>query len=160
MEPDLATAAAEAGAYLVVTRNARPAARAAWTFQKGSGSLSEQVMRALEESLRLAERGGVARDRLIVDPGIGFGEQWRENLIILRDLAGLRTLGLPILVGPSRKAFIRYVLGTPTVPLEGTAATIAVAIAHGADMVRVHDVAAMMHTVHMTDAIVRPPLRS
>jgi len=155
MEPDLAAVVAEAGAYLVVTRNARPSTRATWTYQKSSGSLIEKIIRALEESLAIAERAGVARDKLIVDPGIGFGEHWSENLIILRDLARLRTLGHPILVGPSRKEFIRYVLGTPTVPLAGTAATVSIAIAHGADMVRLHDVPAIMPSVRMTDAITR-----
>ena len=84
---------------------------------------------------------GIAWERLIVDPGFGFGKDWRQNLELLRRLGELRALGRPILVGLSRKSTIGRVLGLPEHDrLEGTLATTALAIANGADIVRVHDV--------------------
>ena len=108
------------------------------------------------ESLRIAREAGVPEERLIIDPGFGFGWDEEQNLEMLRRLAELRVLGRPILIGTSRKSTIGKVLGLPVEErLEGTAATVAIAIAHGADIVRVHDVKAMVRVVRMTDAIVR-----
>jgi dihydropteroate synthase len=94
---------------------------------------------------------------LIVDPGFGFGKAPRENLAVLRELERFRDLGCPILVGTSRKSTIGKVLGgaAPNERLEGTAATVAIAIAKGADAVRVHDVRELARVVRMADAIVR-----
>jgi 2-amino-4-hydroxy-6-hydroxymethyldihydropteridine diphosphokinase len=99
---------------------------------------------------------GCAPDQLAVDPGLGFGKAPRVSLALLRDLGALRALGLPLVVGPSRKGFIGRVLGPAEQHgWEGTAAAVALAIAGGADIVRVHDVARLARVVRMADAIVR-----
>jgi dihydropteroate synthase len=116
----------------------------------------EDIRTALRESIALATAAGIAREQIIIDPGIGFGKTLTHNLQILRRLGEFRTLGCPILVGPSRKSFLGQILDLPvTERLEGTAASVAVAIAHGADMVRVHDVPQMVRVVRVADAIVR-----
>jgi len=114
------------------------------------------LLAGFRESLRIAQEAGVAEERLIIDPGFGFGWDEQQNLEMLRRLAELRVLGRPVLIGTSRKSTIGKVLGLPVEErLEGTAATVAIAIAHGADIVRVHDVKAMVRVARMTDAIVR-----
>ncbi len=114
------------------------------------------VTRALAASLQLALDAGVAWDLTILDPGFGFGLVGAENLRVLARLAELRALGRPLLVGTSRKAHIGMALGAPVEDrVEGTAATVALAIAYGADLVRVHDVRAMARVARMSDAIVR-----
>ena len=119
-------------------------------------SLAATVYLGLGESLRTAREVGVAEERLIVDPGFGFGWDEEQNLVMLRRLGELRALGRPILIGTSRKSTIGKVLDLPVEErLEGTAATVAIAITHGADIVRVHDVQAMTRVARMADAIVR-----
>ncbi|MGB8348583.1 MAG: dihydropteroate synthase [Ktedonobacteraceae bacterium] len=115
------------------------------------------VIRQLSGSIDVALAAGAAWDHLIIDPGIGFGTTPQENLTLLRRLGELRALGRPILLGASRKSTIGLVLGglPPRERVEGTAATVALGIAQGADMVRVHDVREMMRVVKMADAIVR-----
>lgn len=115
------------------------------------------ISRYFEQRLALAERAGIPRDRIWLDPGIGFGKTVEHNLDILRRLREFTVFGLPLLIGTSRKSFIGKVLGDlpPEERLEGTAATIAVAIMNGANVVRVHDVRAMVRVARMTDAIVR-----
>lgn len=114
------------------------------------------VTRQLARSVQLALDAGIAWDHLILDPGFGFGLAGAENLRVLARLGELRALGRPLLVGTSRKSHIGLVLGTPADDrLEGTAATVALSIAYGADMVRVHDVRQMARVVRMTDAVVR-----
>ena len=99
---------------------------------------------------------GVCRENVVLDPGIGFGKTPDHNLEALRRLGELKRLGFPLLVGTSRKSTIGYVLGLPVEErLEGTAATVALSIAGGADIVRVHDVKQMVRVCRMTDAIVR-----
>jgi dihydropteroate synthase len=100
--------------------------------------------------------GGVSRDQIIIDPGFGFGKTVQHNLEILRRLWEFRALGRPLLVGTSRKSTIGKVLDLPVDQrLFGTAATCAVAVHNGADIIRVHDVAVMGQVARMTDAIVR-----
>jgi dihydropteroate synthase len=114
------------------------------------------VTRQLARSLQLALDAGIAWDHLILDPGFGFGLAGAENLRVLARLGELRTLGRPLLAGTSRKSHIGLVLGTLADDrLEGTAATVALSIAYGADIVRVHDVRQMARVAHMTDAVVR-----
>lgn len=116
----------------------------------------DDVRAGLAASFRVAARVGLPRERLIVDPGLGFGWEPQQNLEIIRRLGELRGLGRPILVGPSRKSAIGLVLDAPVEQrLEGTAALVALAIANGADIVRVHDVGAMRRVARMTDAVVR-----
>jgi len=99
---------------------------------------------------------GVAWENIIVDPGIGFGKTLEQNLEIVRRLDELKALGRPILLGTSRKSMIGLVLDLPPEQrLEGTAASIAIGIAKGADMVRVHDVQEMVRVCRMSDAIIR-----
>ena len=99
---------------------------------------------------------GIEPNQIILDPGLAFGKTTRQNLDLIDQLDILKALGYPLLVGPSRKSFIGQILDLPIEDrLEGTAAAIAIAIARGADIVRVHDVEAMTRVVRMTDAIVR-----
>lgn len=108
------------------------------------------------ESIRIAGEAGLMRDRLILDPGFGFGWPVEQNLEMLDRVGELREFGLPLLVGTSRKSTIGAVLGLPEDQRAwGTAATVAISIDRGADIVRVHDVAAMKQVCIMTDAIVR-----
>ena len=146
-DPAMAGVAAEYGAPLVLMHN-----------QQGTSyrDLTGDLVGFFRESVSLAAAAGLARDRLIIDPGFGFGKTPTQNLELLRRLKELRCLGLPVLVGTSRKSTIGKVLDLPVDQrLEGTAATVAVAIVNGADLVRVHDVKEMARVARMTDAIMR-----
>jgi dihydropteroate synthase len=118
--------------------------------------LMADVIRELRESIALALEAGVEREKIIVDPGIGFGKTVEQTLQLMAELSELKVLGRPILVGPSRKSFVGYTLDLPPEErVEGTAAAVAVGIARGADIVRVHDVKEMVRVARMTDAMVR-----
>lgn len=120
-------------------------------------NLLEDVKAELLESVAIARQGGIAADQIILDPGIGFGKTVEQNLELLNRLGEIRSLGYPILLGPSRKSFIGYTLNLPPDQrVEGTAAAVAVGIVRGADLIRVHDVEEMARVARMTDAIVRP----
>jgi dihydropteroate synthase len=107
-------------------------------------------------SVALAQKQGIPDDRIILDPGIGFGKTVLQNLELLDRLDEIKSLGYPLLVGPSRKSFIGYTLDLPPDErVEGTAAAVALSIDRGADIVRVHDVGVMARVARMTDAIVR-----
>lgn len=112
-----------------------------------------------EELLSMAAQAvqaGVRSDNIILDPGIGFGKTWQQNLVVMQRLCEIVDLGFPLLLGTSRKSMIGHVLGLPVDErLEGTAATVAYSIALGAKIVRVHDVTAMRRVVQMTDAMMR-----
>lgn len=115
-----------------------------------------EVKEYLLEGIRLAEEAGLPREKIIIDPGIGFGKTVEHNLEILRRLKEFKALGQPLLVGTSRKSFIGKILNLPVNErLLGTAATVALGIAGGADIVRVHDVGEMKQVVQMADAVVR-----
>jgi len=114
------------------------------------------VAGALHERVEAARAAGIAADRIVVDPGLGFGKTPAQNLALLDRVGELAALGYPVLVGPSRKSFVGAALDLPPDDrLEGTAAAVAIAIARGADIVRVHDVRAMTRVARMADAIVR-----
>jgi dihydropteroate synthase len=115
------------------------------------------ILDGLKKSIETAQAASIPSERLIVDPGFGFGWQPEQNLEMLRRLGELKQLGLPILIGTSSKSTIGRVLGGLPVEerLEGTLATVALAIANGADIVRVHDVKAAVRTARVADAIVR-----
>lgn len=102
-------------------------------------------------------RAGLKEEYIIIDPGIGFGKTAEHNLEIIRRLGDFRSLGFPILIGPSRKSFIGKILGDilPTERMEGTAASVAISIANGANIIRVHDVKQMVKVARMADAISR-----
>lgn len=151
-EPRLADLAARAGSLLVLMHN-----------QEGTEypDLLGDVVASLRRSVDGARTAGVAAERLIIDPGIGFGKTADQNLEVLARLSELKQLGLPILLGTSRKSAIGKVLGTEVDDrVEGTAATVALGIAGGADMVRVHDVRQMARVSRMADAIVRRAVAS
>ncbi len=108
----------------------------------------------LQERVQFAEANGIAPERIIIDPGIGFGKTTAHNLEILKRLEAFRELNKPVLIGTSRKSFIGNVLALPVEErVEGTVATVCWAIAHGADIVRVHDVKAVVRAARMTDAL-------
>jgi dihydropteroate synthase len=116
--------------------------------------LMADVQRELMESVSLARAAGIADEKIILDPGIGFGKTVQQNLELLNRLDEIHGLGFPVLLGTSRKSFIGYTLDLPADQrAAGTAATVAIGIARGADIVRVHDVAQMAQVAHMTDAI-------
>ncbi|MFN8639778.1 MAG: dihydropteroate synthase [Dehalococcoidia bacterium] len=120
------------------------------------GDVIEDIREGFRASLEIAERAGLERERLILDPGFGFGWQPEQNLEMVRRLGELHDLGRPLLLGTSRKSTLGLVLGRPVEGRAwGTAATMALAVAGGVDIVRVHDVAAMRDVVHVADAVMR-----
>ena len=146
-DPAIAAVAAETGAPLILMHN-----------QQGQEyrDLLPDIFASLRQSVEQALAAGVARDKIILDPGIGFGKTAEHNLEILRRLPEFQSLGLPLLLGTSRKSTIGQVLDLPVEErLAGTAATVALSIAGGADIVRVHDVREMAQVCRMSDAIVR-----
>ena len=109
-----------------------------------------------QRRIKEAETTGIPPGQIIIDPGIGFGKTVDHNLEILRRLGEFRHLNKPILIGTSRKSFIGKILNLPANDrIEGTAATVTWAIAHGADMIRVHDVKTMHRVARMADALCR-----
>ena len=147
----LAALAVEFGVPAIVMHNQRDRSAS------GGSDVIGDIRTGLEASIAIAEKAGLPRERLIIDPGFGFGWTEEQNLEMLRRLGELRDLALPMLIGTSRKSTIGAVLGgvPPEERLLGTAATMALAVVAGADIVRVHDVAAMRDVVRVTDAVVR-----
>lgn len=120
------------------------------------GDVVREVYDFLVERIEFAERSGIRREDIIVDPGIGFGKRLAHNLSLLKHLDIFKGLGCPVLIGPSRKSFIGEVLDLPVGKrMEGTAAVVAAAIMKGANIIRVHDVRAMKYVAKMVDAIQR-----
>lgn len=169
LDPEMAGVVASAGAAVVIMHNRSRPKDARQAAQLGGryvgveySDLLGDISLELAESVELARAAGVASDRVILDPGIGFGKTVEQNLELLYRLDELCALGQPLLVGPSRKSFVGYTLNlSPAERLEGTAAAVALAIERGADLVRVHDVAAMQRVARLADAITRgrPPRR-
>jgi len=159
----LAGVVARRGACAVATHNRRAVAtrdqELGGFFPKVEYTdLLADIAAELRESIEILVHAGVPLERIIVDPGIGFGKTPTQNLELLRRLGELRALGRPVLIGPSRKSFIGLALGLPPDQrVEGTAATVALGIANGADLVRVHDLPAIARVARMADAIVRGP---
>ena len=118
-------------------------------------SLLSEIIQSLKESVQKAERAGVDPDQVIIDPGIGFGKTSEHNLLILKHLSEFRVLGKPLLLGTSRKSFIGKVLDTEDLSerLEGTLASIAIAVLNGAHIVRCHDVREAKKAIAVADAI-------
>lgn len=151
-DQDMAATVAETGAGLVVMHTrGRPD-----TMQKDTsyGNLVAEVMDFLRRSVSMAVAAGIAKERIVVDPGIGFAKSVQGNLELLRRLRDFSPLELPVLVGTSRKSFIGTVLGRDVDQrLFGTAATVALAVANGATIIRVHDVREMRDVADMAHAI-------
>ena len=146
-EPELAEVAAETCAGLVLMHS-----------QKGTKyrDLVPDLLSSLKDSVRIALEAGVPQDNIIVDPGIGFGKTPDQNLAVLARLNELKELDCPMLVGTSRKSTLGLLLDLPAEErVEATAATVSLAIAGGADLVRVHDVKEMVRVCRVTDAVVR-----
>jgi dihydropteroate synthase len=146
-DPEMARTAAEFGCPVVISHNRRESA--------GYADVARDVASELLNSVRMALEAGVDPGNIWLDPGIGFAKELEDNLELMGRLAELVRLGYPVLLGTSRKRFIRHTLDLPVDDVvEGTAATVALGIAQGCQIVRVHDVAPIVRTVRMTDAIV------
>lgn len=162
-DPDLARVAAAYRAPVILMHNRSDPASVEVRRRLGSaysgaeyGDLLEDVKRELMDSVRIAREAGIPDEHILLDPGIGFGKTVAQNLELIDRLGEIRSLGFPVLLGASRKSFIGYTLDLPPDQrLEGTAAAVAVGIARGADVVRVHDVESMVRVARLTDAIVR-----
>ena len=155
-EPEMANVVREtqAGVILMHSRGKREALH----LQAPITDPAEEVRRELGNAVRFAEDSGIDRASIVIDPGIGFGKSAEESLIVLRNLQALSQLEYPLLIGTSRKSFLRRIVSNgPTVEskdrLWGTAATTARAIFDGAHIVRVHDVAEMRIFVDTLDAL-------
>lgn len=163
MDPDLAGLVAEREVPMILMHNRSRPKDAVQEERLGGHyvgveyeDLMADIIRELRRSIQIALDAGVDWDKIIVDPGLGFGKTVEQNLEIMDRLSELKVLGRPILVGTSRKSFIGYTLDLPPEErVEGTAATVALCIARGADIVRVHDMKEMVRVSKMTDAIVR-----
>ena len=146
-DPKMGAVVAEAGAAICLMHN-----RNSTEYR----DLVPDIIAELRESLTLARQSGIGDHRILIDPGIGFGKDVKQNIEIMRRLADFSCLGYPLLLGTSRKSMIGKTLDLPVHErLEGTAATVAYGIAAGAEVVRVHDVAEMKRVALMTDALVR-----
>lgn len=162
-DPELAGVAAKYRAPVILMHNRSNPASVEVRERLGNAytaaaydNFFEDVKRDLLDSVALARKSGIPDERIILDPGIGFGKTVEQNLELIRRLDEIRALGFPVLLGPSRKSFIGYTLNLPPDQrVEGTAAAVAVGITRGADIVRVHDVEAMVRVVRMTDALIR-----
>ena len=162
-DPEMAETIARYNAVVILMHNRSSWAHAEVKERLGGryvgipyDDLLEDIKRELMDSVDLARTAGIPDDRIILDPGIGFGKSVEQNLELIDLLPEIKCLGYPILYGPSRKSFIGYTLDQPPDQrLAGTAAAVVVGIVRGADIVRVHDVGFMKQVVVMTDAIIR-----
>lgn len=162
-DPELAGVVAKYGVPIILMHNRSNPASVEVRAQLGNAYIGSEyddlladVKRELLDSVKLAQQAGVPDERIILDPGIGFGKTIAHNLELIRRLDEIRTLGYPVLLGSSRKSFIGFTLDLPPDQrVEGTAATVCVGITRGADIIRVHDVEHMVRIARMTDAIVR-----
>lgn len=163
MDPAMAALVAERGCQVVIMHN-RSKPKDVTQEQRLGGryvgvhydELIGDIRGELAAQMEVAFAAGIREEQIILDPGIGFGKTVEQNLELLNRLDELKDLGRPLLVGPSRKAFIGYTLDLPPSDrIEGTAAAVAIAIDRGADIVRVHDVRAIARVAQMTDRIVR-----
>ena len=146
-DPRLAQLAAEQNVPIIMMSNQRDGP---------VNDIMTVITADLKRATKQATEAGVPSHNIIIDPGIGFGKSHEQNLEIVRRLDELKTLGQPILLGSSRKSLIGLVLDLPADQrLEGTAASVAIGIANGADIVRVHDVKQMVRICRMSDAIIR-----
>mgnify|MGYP001305418951 FL=1 len=145
-DPKMAAYAAELGCPVIVMHNREQA-----VYE----DFMTDVIHDLKQSIAIAKQAGVRDDQIVLDPGVGFAKSHEQNLLVMNRLEEIVALGYPVLLATSRKRVIRHTLGLPIDQLvEGTAATVAIGIAKGCRIVRVHDVAPIRRTVLMSDAIV------
>ncbi|MCX7920783.1 MAG: dihydropteroate synthase [Clostridia bacterium] len=146
-DPAIAEVVSRFGAGVVMMHN---------QDDRNYSDLMGDIIKFLRKSIEIAEKAGIGRESMAIDPGIGFGKGLEHNLEVMRRLRELNTLNLPVLLGTSRKSMIGNILDLPvTERLEGTAATVTLGIASGVDIIRVHDVKEMARVARMTDAMVR-----
>jgi len=146
-DPLMAEIAAKYGAAVIVMHN---------QDEKVYNNLMDDIVNFLRRSIEIAEKAGINKNSIMIDPGIGFGKTFEQNLETMRRLSELKSLCKPVLLGTSRKSMIGNVLDLPVDKrIEGTAATVAIGIASGVDVVRVHDVKEMALVAKMSDAIIR-----
>lgn len=146
-DPEMAKTVAQLGVPYIMMHN-----------QQGTEyrDLMGDMLSFFREGITIAETAGIKPENIILDPGVGFGKTYEHNLEVMYRLGELRSLGKPVLLGTSRKSIIGNTLNLPvTERVEGTAATVALGITYGVDIVRVHDTKEMVRVVRMTDAIVR-----
>ncbi len=162
-DPRMAEVIARHGAPVILMHNRSTPANAEIRTRLGGRyvgiqyeNLIGEVRAELLESVGRAHAAGIPDEHIILDPGLGFGKTVEQSLSLINRLNEVRELGYPVLIGPSRKSFVGYSLDLPPSDrLEGTAAAVAVGIVRGADIVRVHDMRAMVRVARMTDQIVR-----
>lgn len=162
-DPDLARVAAELDAPVILMHNRSKREHVSIDPALGGryvgieyDDLIEDIKRELGICLDIAHRAGIPDEKITLDPGVGFGKTVEQNLEIIDRLDEIKAMGYPLLLGTSRKSFIGYTLDLPPEQrAEGTAATTAIGIDRGADIVRVHDVLINARVARMTDAIVR-----
>lgn len=146
-DPAMAGVAASYGCPVILTHNREPLPY---------DNLLDDIAADLEESIRIARQAGVSDEQIVLDPGIGFAKDYEQNLQVMNRLERLCAMGYPVLLAASRKRFIQRTLELPVDDVVfGTAATVAIGIAKGCAIVRVHDVREMARVARMTDAIVR-----
>ncbi len=162
-DPNLGEVAARRQAAIVLMHNRSKPTDAALVERLGGryvgvkyADLIADVRRELMELVDLARQAGIDKRNIILDPGIGFGKTTEQNLALLNHLDQIKTLGFPLLLGPSRKSFIGYTLDLPPDQrVEGTIAACVLGVQRGADILRVHDVQAVARAVWMADAILK-----
>ena len=150
-EPDIASVAAAHGAPVIIMHNRE-------TIEAELDIVAD-MLAFFERSLTIAHRAGIADSEIVLDPGIGFGKTWAQHLEALRRIPEIRALGFPVLVGVSRKSILGRLHDRETRPadrLHGSLAAHALAATLGADIVRVHDVAAHIEAMRVVDAVMRP----
>jgi len=162
-DPDLSKVVSKTGVPVILMHNRSKPKNAVIQERLGGRYIGVQyenlivdIKNELLESVDIAHQAGIDDDKLILDPGIGFGKTVEQNLEIINKLDQIKALGYPILLGPSRKSFIGFTLDLPPDQrVEGTSAAVAIGIDRGADIVRIHDIKVISRIVKMTDAIVR-----
>ncbi len=160
-DPDMFRVAEVYDVPIILMHNRSAQGKAIWEDRVGGvyeapryDNFLGEILDGLRDRIEAAKRAGISTDRIIVDPGVGFGKTVQQNLMLIGCLDQIGTLGYPVLLGPSRKSFIGKVLGSAADDrLFGTAAAISVGVLRGADLVRVHDVEEMVAIVRMTEAI-------
>ncbi|MBN1994616.1 MAG: dihydropteroate synthase [Anaerolineae bacterium] len=163
MDPEMANLCAQQNAPVVIMHNRSHPRNAVQEDRLGGrylgtdyDNLLADVTNELQQSINLARQAGIPPAHIIIDPGIGFGKTVQQNLTLLNRLDVFKSLGYPLLLGPSNKSFIGYTLDLPPHErVEGTAAAVTIGIERGADIIRVHQVKEMSRVARMTDAIVR-----
>lgn len=146
-DPEMAKTAAEAGVPIILMHN---------RSDNRYRNLIEDMKTELQESIDLALQAGVAPDRIVIDPGIGFAKDYRQNLMVMNHLEAFHDLGYPILLGTSRKGFIGKTLNTTVDDrVEGTGATVCLGIVKGCQIMRVHDVLPIARMAKMMDTMLR-----